>query len=35
MKIEKKGLEELQIKFKDIIVAPLIHAKDHMVLKDH
>jgi hypothetical protein len=35
MKIEKKDLGELQIKFNGIIVVLLIHAKDHMVLKDH
>ena len=35
MKIDRKDLEELQIKFKGIIVVLLIHAKDRMVPKDH
>ena len=35
IKIEKKDLEELPIKLKDIIVVLSKLAKDHMVLKDH
>jgi len=35
MRIEKKDLEGQQMRYRDIIDAQLIHAKDHMGRKAH